>query len=81
MFLLVKAKYLCYSLLDLSIKAFFLYLDRLLVRNKKYFIPLVIIISLVLSSIFSVPNILGIRNSYVTAGFTIKVNRFFITSI
>jgi hypothetical protein len=79
--LLIKTKYFCYSFLDLSIKAFLLYLDRLLVRYRKYLVPLVIIISLVLSSIFGILGILRIRNNHVTIGFTIEVNRFFTTGI
>jgi hypothetical protein len=60
---------------------FFLYLDRLLVGYKEYFVPFAIIISLVLPGIFSVPSILRIRNSYISAGLAIKVDRFLITSI
>jgi hypothetical protein len=81
MFLLVKAKYFCYSLLDLGIKVFLLCLDRLLIGNKGYLVPLTIIIGLVLSSAFGIPSILGIRNSYIIAGFIIEVNRFFTTNI
>jgi hypothetical protein len=80
-FLFVKTKYLCYSLLDLNIKAFFLYLDRLLVGYKKYLVFFAIIISLVLLGVFSISSILGIRNSYITAGLVIKIDRFLITSI
>jgi hypothetical protein len=79
--LFVKTKYLCYSFFDLSIKIFFLYLDRLLVRYKKYLVSLAIIIGLVLSSAFGAPSILGIRNSHIAAGLVIKVDRFFITGI
>jgi hypothetical protein len=60
---------------------FFLYLDRLLVKYKKYLVLLAVIINLVLSSVFGIPGILRIRNNYITAGFAIEVNRFFITNI
>jgi hypothetical protein len=83
MFLFVKTKYLYYNLLDLSIKIFLLllYLNRLLVGYRKYLIPLAIIISLVLSGVFNIPSILGIRNNYATIGLAIKINRFLITNI
>jgi hypothetical protein len=80
-FLFVKTKYLRYNLLDLDIKIFFLYLDKLLVGYKKYLVSLVIIISLILLGIFNILNILGIRNNYIVVGFVIKVDRFLITGI
>jgi hypothetical protein len=58
-----------------------LYLDRLLVGCKKYFVPLTIIASLVLTSALGAADILGIRNSYITIRLTIKVDRLFITGI
>jgi hypothetical protein len=57
-----------------------LYLNKLLIGYKKYLVPLVIIISLVLLGIFSILNILRIRNNYIAAGLAIKVNKFLITS-
>jgi hypothetical protein len=80
-FLFVKTKYFCYSFLDLSIKVFFLYLDRLLIGYKRYLVPLAIIIGFVLSGVFSILSILGIRNNHAIIGLTIKVNRFLITGI
>jgi hypothetical protein len=74
MFLLVKAKYFCYSFFNLSIEIFFLYLDRLLVRQKKHLVPLAIVIGFVLSSALGVSGILGIRDSHAAARLTIKVN-------
>jgi hypothetical protein len=79
-FLFVKTKYFRYSLFDLSIKIFFLYLDRLLVRYKKYFVFLTIIAGFVLIGILGITSILRIRNSYIIAGLIIKVNRFLITN-
>jgi hypothetical protein len=79
MFLFVKTKYFCYSLLDLNIEAFLLCLNRLLVGHKEYLILLAIIISLVLSGVFSAPSILGIRNNHIAAGLAIKVDRFLTT--
>jgi hypothetical protein len=79
MFLFVKTKYRRYNLLDLGIKAFFLYLNRLLIRYRGHLVPLAIIINLMLSGVFSVPSILGIRNNYAAAGLPIKVDRFLIT--
>jgi hypothetical protein len=79
-FLFIKTKYFCYNLFDLNIKIFFLYLDRLLIGYKKYFVPLAIIISLILSGVFSIPSILGIKNNHIAAGLTIKINRFLITN-
>jgi hypothetical protein len=79
-FLFVKAKYFCYSFFNLSIKIFFLYLDRLLVGYKKYFVSLVVITSLILTGILGITSILRIRNSYIIAGLIIKVNRFLITN-
>jgi hypothetical protein len=79
--LLVKAKYFCYSFFNLNIKIFFLYLNRLLVRQKKYLIPLTIIISFVLSNAISISGILGIGDNYITARLIIKVNRLLTTSI
>jgi hypothetical protein len=78
-FLFVKTKYLRYSLLDLGVKTFLLYLDGLLVGYKGYLVLFVIITSLVLPGIFNVPSILGIRNSYTAAGLAIKVDRFLTT--
>jgi hypothetical protein len=57
---------------------FFLYLDRLLIGYKRYLVPFVIIINLILSGVFGVSSILGIRNSYAIVGLAIKVNRFLI---
>jgi hypothetical protein len=79
--LLVKAKYFCYSFFNLNIKIFFFYLNRLLVRQKKYLIPLTIIISFVLSNAISISGILGIGDNYITARLIIKVNRLLTTSI
>jgi hypothetical protein len=79
--LFVKAKYLCYNLFDLGIKTFFLCLNRLLVGYRKYLVPLIIIASLVLTGIFGITSILGIRNSYISARLAIKVNRLFVTNI
>jgi hypothetical protein len=81
MFLLVKAKYLYYSFFNLSIKTFFLYLDRLLVGQKKYLVPLAVVIGFVLSSILGVSGILGIKDNYAIARLAIKVNGFLIASI
>jgi hypothetical protein len=58
-----------------------LYLDRLLVRQKKYFIPFIIIIGFVLLSILGISSILRIRDSYTIARLAVKVNRLLITSI
>jgi hypothetical protein len=80
-FLFVKAEYLCYSFLNLSIKTFFLYFDRLLVRYKKYLVPLSIIASFVLSSTLGITSILGIGDSYITIRLAVKVNRFLTASI
>jgi hypothetical protein len=80
-FLFVKTKYFRYSLFDLSIKIFFLYLDRLLVRYKKYFVFLTIIAGFVLIGILGITSILRIGDSYIVARFIIKVNRFLITGI
>jgi hypothetical protein len=79
--LFVKAKYLCYSLFNLGVEIFFLCLDRLLVRHKKYFVSLAIVASLVLTSIFGITSILGIRDSYVSARLAVKVDRLFAASI
>jgi hypothetical protein len=79
-FLFVKAKYLCYSFFDLSVKTFLLYLDRLLVKYKKYLVPLAIIAGLVLTGVFGTASIFRIRDNYAAARLTIKVNRFLITS-
>jgi hypothetical protein len=81
MFLFVKTKYFCYNLLDLGIEVFLLYLDRLLVGYKKHLVFFAIITSLVLLGVFSVPSILGIRNSHTITGFAVKINRFFTTGI
>jgi hypothetical protein len=79
--LLVKTKYFCYSFFNLNIEIFFLYLDRLLVRQRKYLVFLAIIIGFVLSSIFSVLGILRIGDSYIIIRLTIEVNGFLITNI
>jgi hypothetical protein len=79
--LFVKTKYFCYNLFNLNIKIFFLYLDRLLVGYRKYFISLAIIASLVLTSIFGITSILGIRNNYISARLAIKIDRLFAASI
>jgi hypothetical protein len=71
-FLFVKTKYLRYSLFNLGVETFFLYLDRLLVRYKKY---------LVLTGAFGITSILRIGDSYVSARLAVKVNRFFAASI
>jgi hypothetical protein len=81
LFLFVKTKYFCYSLFDLSIKIFFLYLDRFLIRYKKHLVPFTIVVGLVLISIFNITSILGIRNSYVIAKLAIEINGLFIISI
>jgi hypothetical protein len=80
-FLFIKTKYFCYSFFDLGIKIFFLYLDRLLVRYRKYLVSLAIIIGLVLASIFGIVGILRIGNNHVIARLVIKINRLLITSI
>jgi low temperature requirement protein LtrA len=79
--LFVKAKYLCYNFFNLSIEIFFLYLDRLLVGNRKYLVFLTIIASLILIGIFGITSILRIRNSYISARLAIKVDRIFAVSI
>ena len=81
MFLFVKTNYFCYSFFNLGIEIFFLYLDRLLVKQKKYLVPLAIVIDFVLSSVLGVSGILGIRDNYITARLAIKVNRLLIASI
>ena len=81
MFLFIKTKYLRYSLFNLGVKIFFLCLDRLLVGYRKYLVPLTIIASLVLSGVFGTASILGIRNSYISARLTVKVDRLFAASI
>jgi hypothetical protein len=75
-FLSVKAKYLRYSFLDLSIKIFFLCFDRLLIGHGKYFVSFIIITRFVLTSIFSITSIFGIRNNYTTARLPVKINGF-----
>jgi hypothetical protein len=65
----------------LGIKAFLLCFNRLLVGYKKYLVLLAIIISPVLSGVFSASSILGIRNSHVIVGLAIKVDRFLIIGI
>jgi hypothetical protein len=80
-FLFVKAEYLCYSFFNLGVEILLLYVDRLLVRCRKYFVSLIIIASLVLTSIFSIASILGIGNSFTTVRLTIRVDGFLITNI
>jgi hypothetical protein len=81
LFLFVKAKYFRYSLFNLSIKTFFLYLDKLPVGYRKYLVLLMIIASLVLIDIFGIASILGIGNNYISARLIIKVDRFFVANI
>jgi hypothetical protein len=81
MFLFIKAKYFCYSFFNLNIEKFFLYFDRLLIRQKKYFVPLTIVIGFVLLSALGVSDILRIGDNYITARLIIKINGLFITSI
>jgi hypothetical protein len=57
-----------------------LYLDRLLVRQKKYFVPLAIVIGFVLSSILGISGILRIGDIYIIVRLTIKVNGLLIAS-
>jgi hypothetical protein len=80
MFLFVKTNYFCYSFFNLGIEIFFLGLDRLLVRQRKYLVPLAIIISFVLSSILGISGILGIRDDYIIIRLVVKINRLFTTS-
>jgi hypothetical protein len=80
-FLFVKTKYFRYSFFNLSIKIFFLYLDRLLVRYRKYFVSFIIIASLILINIFGITSILRIRNSYIIIRLVVEINRLLITSI
>jgi hypothetical protein len=79
-FLLVKTKYFCYSFFNLSIEIFFLYLDRLLVRQRKYLVPLAIVIGFVLLSALGVSGILRIGDSHITR-LAVEVNRFLTASI
>jgi hypothetical protein len=81
MFLFIKTKYFRYSFFNLSIEIFFLYLDRLLVRQKKYLVPLVIIIGFILLSALGVSGILGIRDNYIIARLAVEINRLLIASI
>jgi hypothetical protein len=81
MFLLVKTKCFRYSFFNLGIEMFFLYLDRLLVKQKKYLVFFTIVIGFVLSNVFSISGILRIRDNYITARFAVKINRLLITSI
>jgi hypothetical protein len=60
---------------------FFLCLDRLLVGRRKHFVPLIIIIGLVLTSILGIASILRVGNNYTAARLTIEVNGFLITGI
>jgi hypothetical protein len=60
---------------------FFLCLDRLLVRQRKYLVPLIIIIGLVLTSVLGATSVFRIGDSYITARLIIEVNRFLIASI
>jgi hypothetical protein len=80
-FLFVKAKYFRYSFFDLGVKTLFLYLDRLLVRYKKHLVLLTIIASLVLTGVFGITSILGIKDNYAIARLAIKVDRLFAASI
>jgi hypothetical protein len=80
-FLFIKAKYFCYSFFNLNIEVFLLCFNRLLVRYKKYFIPLAIIISFVLTGIFNITGILRIRDSYIATRLAVKVDRFLIINI
>jgi hypothetical protein len=80
-FLFVKAKYFRYNFFNLSIEIFFLYLDGLLVGHRKHLVPLIIIASLVLTSVFGITSILRIGNNHVSARLTIKINRFFVINI
>jgi hypothetical protein len=80
-FLFVKTKYFYYSFFNLNIEMFFLYLDRLLIGYKKYFVSLTIIASLVLISILGITGILGIGNNYITTILAVKVDGFLITGI
>jgi hypothetical protein len=57
-----------------------LYLNRLLVRQKKYLIPLTIVIGFVLSSALDVSSILGIGDNHAITRLTVKVNGLLITS-
>jgi hypothetical protein len=79
-FLLVKTKYFRYNFFNLGIKIFFLYLDILLVRQKKYLVPLAIVIGFVLSSVLGVSGILGIRDNYIIIRLAVEVNGFLIAS-
>jgi hypothetical protein len=79
MFLFVKAKYFCYSLFDLSVETFFLYLNRLPVRHKKHFVSLTIVVGLVLAGALGVTGIFRIRDNHVVARLAVKTNRFLIT--
>jgi hypothetical protein len=78
--LFVKTEYFCYSFFDLGIELFFLCLDRLLVRYRKYFVFFIIIAGFVLTSILGITSILRIRDSYIIATFAIKINGFLITN-
>jgi hypothetical protein len=57
-----------------------LYLDRLSIGYRKYFVPLTVIRGLVLISIFGITSILRIRNNYITARLAIKINGFLIAN-
>jgi hypothetical protein len=81
MFLFIKAKYFCYNFFDLSIKIFFLYLNRLLVRHKKYLVPLIIIASLVLTNILGAINIFRIGDNYIIIRLIVEINGFLIAGI
>jgi hypothetical protein len=81
MFLFIKTKYLCYSLFNLGIETFFLCLNRLLIRQKKYLVLLAIVISFVLSSALGILSILGVGDNYTIIRLTIKINRLLTASI
>jgi hypothetical protein len=79
--LLIKTKYFCYNFFNLNIEIFFLYLDRLLVGQKKYLVFLIIVIGFVLTSVLGISGILGIGDSYAIVRLTVKVNGFLIANI
>jgi hypothetical protein len=81
MFLFIKTKYLRYSFFNLGIEMFFLCLDGLLVKQKRYLVFLAIVIGFVLSSILGVSGILRIGDNYIIARLAVKINGFLIASI
>jgi hypothetical protein len=81
MFLFIKTEYLRYSFFNLGIKTFFLCLDRLLVKYKKYLVPLAIIIGFVLTGALSITSILRVRDNYIAVRLAVKIDRFLITGI